>query len=58
MTWLRHSMPRVRTGLAQPEARQSPFETQSGLTVNRSMLTVDLAPHVGDTEAWDPHVST
>ena len=59
-TWQRHSMPRVRVGPAQTgptRARQSPFETQSELTVDRSTLTVDLAPHVSGIETLDPHVS-
>ena len=59
MTWLRHSMPRVRAGPAQTgptQSRQSPFETQSVLTVDWSTLTIDLAPHVSGTDTLDPHV--
>ena len=59
MTWQRHNMPRVRVGPAQTgptRARQSPFETQSELTVDRSTLTVDLGPHVNVTKTQDPHV--
>ena len=72
-TWQRHSMPRVWAGPAQTgptRARQSLFETQSELTVDRSTLTVDrstlivdrstltvdLAPHVSGTDTLDPHV--
>ena len=59
MTWLCHSLPRVRLGPAQTgptRAHQSPVRTQSVLTVDWSMLTVDLAPHVSDTGTLDPHV--
>ena len=59
VTWLRHSMPRVQVSSAQTgptRAHQSPFETRPMLTVDRSTLTVDLAPHVSDTEPLDAHV--
>ena len=59
-TWQRHIMTCVRVGLAQTgptRARQSPLETQSVLTVDWSTLTVDLGPHVSDTEPLDPLVS-
>ena len=59
MTWLCHSLPRVRVSLAQTgptQAHQNLFETQPMLTVDRSMLTIDLAPHVSDTVLLDPHV--
>jgi len=57
--WQRHSMPRVWVGPAQTgptRAHQSPFETQSELTVDRSMLPIDLAPHLSGTDTQDPHV--
>ena len=60
VTWLRHSLPRVWVSPAQTgptRARQSPLETQSVLTVDWSTLTVDLGPHVSDTEPLDPPVS-
>ena len=60
MTWQHHSMPRVRVGPDQTgptRARQSPFETQSELTIDRSTLMVDLAPHVSDTKTPDPPVN-
>ena len=59
MTWQHHSMPRVRVGLAQTgptRARQSPFETQSELTIDRSMLTVDLA-HMLVSQRLGTHMS-
>ena len=34
----------------------SPVRTQPVLTVDWSPLTVDLTPHVGDTDTLDPHV--
>ena len=58
-TWQRHSMPRVRVGPAQTgptRARQSPFETQSELTVDQSTLTVDLAPQVSGTDTLGSYV--
>ena len=58
-TWQRHIMPCVQVSPAQTgptRAHQSPFETQSELTVDQSMLTIDLPPHVSGTDTLDPHV--
>ena len=55
MTWQHHSMPCVWAGLAQTgptRARQSPFETQSELTIDRSMLTVDWADMSATQSHW------
>ena len=59
MTWQCHSMPRVRVSPAQTgptRAHQSPFETQSELTIDQSMLTADLAPQVSGIDTLGPHV--
>jgi hypothetical protein len=59
MTWQSHSLPRVRVSPARtgPTRRPTgPVRTRPELTVDRSMLTVDLAPHVSDTVLLDPHV--
>jgi hypothetical protein len=56
MTWQRHSLPRGGPSPAQIQPCPSPVETRSVLTVDRSMLTIDLAPHVSGTGTLDPHV--
>jgi len=55
--------PQHATCLGRPGPKPSPYlgptglvRTRSVLTVDRSTLTVDLAPHVSVTETWDPHV--
>ena len=56
--------PQHATCLGRPGPKPSPYlgptgpvRTRSVLTVDRSTLMVDLAPHVSGTEARDPHVS-
>ena len=56
MTWQHHSMPR---GGPKPSPYPGPTGlvwTRPVLTIDRSMLTVDLAPHVSGTDTLDPHV--
>jgi hypothetical protein len=51
--------PQLATCLARPGPTRSPtgsVRTRPVLTLDRSTLTVDLAPHVSDTVLLDPHV--
>ena len=55
MTWLRHSLPCVRVSPAQTgptRAHQSPFETQSELTVDLAHMSVaqTLWAHMSDDD--------
>ena len=56
VTWQRHSMPRGGPKPSPYPGPTGPVWTRPVLTVDRSTLTVDLAPHVSGTDTLDPHV--